>query len=310
MTTPRTAFLVLAHSNPEMLFRLCRALEPFPVMVHVDAKSDLAAFHPDRFAPPVKFIEDRVRVHWGGWSVVEATLRLIESALGLSAPVRRFVLLSGACFPTRSIHDLDCFLDESPYRNLIRAATLHDAGRAQQARLSRYWWFDRFDIVARRYSASDIVKLIMRKGLEWSTWPLRKDPSPFRQLIIPAVGSQWWSLSRDCARYVVETLRNNPDLVDFFRTSFAPDEIAIHSIVRASPFATETSPLEPWPKTGVAGLANLHLIDPSLTKIFDEKDYLRIRSTGCWFVRKVELPRSEALIEQLEADLMKGPGSR
>lgn len=305
MATPRTAFLILAHTQPEVLLRLCRALETFPVLVHVDAKSNLAAFRSDRFSPQVSFIENRVRVHWGGWSVVEATLRLIERALDLIPPVRRFVLLSGTCFPTRSVHNLDRFLDKAPYRNLIRAAALHEAGRAQQARLTRYWWFDQFDIVARRYSTSDVAKLIMRKGLEWSTWPFRKDPNLFRDLITPSMGSQWWSLDRDCAKYVVETFRNNPDLVEFFRTSFAPDEIAIHSVIRASRFAAETSALEPWPKNGVAGLANLHLIDPSLTKTFDEEDYPRIRSTECWFVRKIALPRSAALIERLEADLKK-----
>jgi hypothetical protein len=295
-------FLVLAHADPSMLARLCRALAPFPVIVHLDAKANAGEFGPVVDDSRVLFVENRVKVHWGGWSVVEATLRLIEAALAMRTSPDWLVLLSGACFPTKPPRELSAYLAGSAQRCLVRAARLHDAGAWQYSRVSRYWWFDSFDIPAGRYNWATIPRLSTRKAMELATYPFRKRPAEAAPGVILAVGSQWWAMDNACARHVLATFRERSDLVRFFRTSFAPDEIAIQSVIHSSDTLEGVGHIEPWPETGIAGLTNLHFVDPGLAKIFKDDDFERIVQADRWFVRKVDSRRSAGLLDRIERD--------
>jgi hypothetical protein len=109
------AYLILAHAADEQLRLLinelltdCRSR----VYLHLDAKVldlDWIKVHDtSRFV----LIPDRRVLNWGGSSIVEATTRLLQSALS-EVSNQRFVLLSGSCFPlgpVREINDHVCGL--------------------------------------------------------------------------------------------------------------------------------------------------------------------------------------------------------
>src|SRR5450759_2691405 len=106
-----TIFAVLAHGDPTTFNFLVESLAPWRMMVHVDAKTDI---HDYARADHVNYVEDRVSVHWGGFSVVEATLRIYREAIRLAQdPDEYIVLLSGACVPLRPIQELDEFFRNS-----------------------------------------------------------------------------------------------------------------------------------------------------------------------------------------------------
>src|SRR5258708_21864253 len=94
------AYLILAHSDPTQLRRLMKRLESDEAAfyIHVDGKVDLGAFKSAaQGINRVYFCEPRSKVTWAAFSVVEATLRLLETALaGEDQICNRFVLLSGA----------------------------------------------------------------------------------------------------------------------------------------------------------------------------------------------------------------------
>ena len=82
----RISYLVLAHNTPNHLRRLVHALEsPNSVFfIHVDRKFDISPFEEGLSQYNVTFLEDRVAVHWGDFSDVEATIKLIGEALDRS----------------------------------------------------------------------------------------------------------------------------------------------------------------------------------------------------------------------------------
>ena len=89
-------FLLLVHADPQQAKRLLRRLAPVGrCVVHVDAKSDVSAFRIDD--PRVSYVSDRVDVRWGAISQVEATLKLMRTALGQcdASQVSHFVLVRG-----------------------------------------------------------------------------------------------------------------------------------------------------------------------------------------------------------------------
>ena len=95
------AYLVLAHAADEQLQLLTGALLAdcrSRVYLHLDAKVFDLDWIEHQTDPRFALLTDRRVLNWGGYSIVEATMRLLRSALSETTN-QRFVLLSGTCFP-------------------------------------------------------------------------------------------------------------------------------------------------------------------------------------------------------------------
>ena len=109
----KVAYLVLAHNDPPTVRRLVTALQRdgASFYVHVDGKvsrDPFAAALDD--LPNVHFVES-VRVQWGAFSLVEATLRLMVRAHKDRSD--RYTLLSGSDYPIKSNDHIFEFLGRS-----------------------------------------------------------------------------------------------------------------------------------------------------------------------------------------------------
>jgi len=255
------AYLILAHEDPLHLGALIRRLDAAGVRfhVHVDAKADIAPFRRAVAAMPnVYFCEPRIAVTWAAFSVVEATLRLVEAVLDDSAVCERLVLVSGADYPLSTNCDIRRFFEQHPRRQFIRRFPILEADRDQLWKVRgrhfrelaprhSVWRFPLFGI--------ERALRIFPRGMP-PDWPLM-------------CGSQWWALTSDCARYCLEFARRQPDVLRFFRNVFAPDEIFFHSVVHNSIFACDAEPPEAFAKDvaesgSLAHYANLHHL-PDMT---------------------------------------------
>ena len=78
------AYLIAAHDNPKVVKQQVALLKADNVSfhIHVDAKTPIEPFENElKGEDSLWFITDRVNVYWGDFSQVEATLKLIGSAL-------------------------------------------------------------------------------------------------------------------------------------------------------------------------------------------------------------------------------------
>ncbi len=91
----KIAYLIVAHNNYEHLKRLITALDEHACRfyIHIDKKSPL----PHLKADNIIFLQDRVNVHWSGFSMVRVTLNLLHRAIADENDY--FVLISGADYP-------------------------------------------------------------------------------------------------------------------------------------------------------------------------------------------------------------------
>ncbi len=126
-------FVILAHSQPELARRLVYALAPYPVVIHVDSKADIGEFGS---LPRTTYVQDREKVHWGGLSVVKATIKLFEYALEIAEPDDHIVLLSGQCYPAAPPSDFAAYLLSAPYKQHCDAAEVFDGSYYSERRLS------------------------------------------------------------------------------------------------------------------------------------------------------------------------------
>lgn len=103
----RIAFCVLCHKYTPVLAELVHQLDApgNGLFIHVDGKADIGAFAALGKTVRVCFVEPRTKVYWGGFGMVESTLRLFSATR--DGGFRYVVLISGdtlPLYPAETIH--------------------------------------------------------------------------------------------------------------------------------------------------------------------------------------------------------------
>ena len=222
------AYLILAHAVNEELRLLIDALlsdQRSAVYLHIDAKIPDLGWLSDYSNPSLVVLPNRRIVNWAGYSVVDATLRLLRSALA-DASNRQFALLSGACFPLRSqksVNDRILSLSGPSVSLWGRVSPELRQGEG----LGRY-------IVTKVHLHDDHLLPPKRSGLHERVWSVYKKINarlPYeRKVDISDLwkGSQFFILDREYAKICAQP---PGELVQAMRYALAPDEIFFTTMI-------------------------------------------------------------------------------
>ena len=96
-----TAHLLLCHTPPHHLPLMAQRAPQHHFYVHYDAKSDAGGIAFLNGLPNVSVLPQRIDVRWGGFSMIEATLALMQAALA-QPQHQYFHLMSGDCLPLQT----------------------------------------------------------------------------------------------------------------------------------------------------------------------------------------------------------------
>lgn len=300
----KIAYLLMAHKQPSQVARLVTILDGHgrsDFYIHVDARSTTFMNSPSvdviREKSNVVFVTDRVPVYWGGYSVVEATLRLLRRAV----ETNRFdyaVLLSGQDFPIKSNGYVDSFFELHAGKEFISYTSLPPQvpywGPSIMERIECYWWVDE---VRRLFEATGSMRL---QKWGWGGYRrltssiYRRLPSLKRKFLpgmTPYGGATWFAISFLCARYVLDYVREHPEYCKFFRHTLVSDELFFHTLILNSKFrgnvVSDSLRFTEW-EAGASSPRVLTLVD------FD-----RLVQSDTLFARKIEMPSSAELLEKL-----------
>lgn len=217
----KIAYLMLAHTNPRHIKRMVETLscEDCSFFLHIDNKIDIGTFS-EISGPNVFFVRDRLTIYWAEYSLVEATLRLIRQALDCPLMPDYLVLLSGSDFPLRTKEYIHSFFDEHRGSEFISIVKI--PSREGGLRLSHI-------NVLRIPAAQPVLRFIVRlfSKLGFARLDYRKELRNMQ----PYGGSQWWALSSEACRYIVDFAQENADTCRFFAKTSAPDETFFHTIL-------------------------------------------------------------------------------
>jgi hypothetical protein len=226
----KLAILLLCHEPAKELNLLLS--NPFfisskvKVYIHYDAKrspadlKELLSHLPSNLQFSV--VLDRVDCRWGEFSLVKATHRLLKLALLDSDFVPDYLFLSsGSCTPFRPLASLLEFLRRRRGYDFIQT---HDISQSKWIKdgleSERYKYFFPFNFITQRRLFERATAL--QRQLRIS----RPAPKGLRIHF----GSQWFCLTRDTSSKVAHQL-DKPDLQNFFKHSWIPDEFAIQTLV-------------------------------------------------------------------------------
>jgi hypothetical protein len=221
----KIAYLMLVHSNPRLQKRAIDMLssDGSGFFIHVDAKSDITQFSSIR-GENVTFIQPRIPVYWGEFSIVRATMRLMQAALDSPQGYDYFVFLQGSDYPLRNGMYIQRFFAENRDLEFLSLVKMPAPGYP----LSR--------LEALRYPST-------KPFLRFATRALGKiglARRNYRRHLVglePYAGDAAWSLSGNACQYIVDFAIQHPQVEAFFQNTFmAPDEWFFHTILGNSSF--------------------------------------------------------------------------
>jgi hypothetical protein len=236
----KVAYLILAHNTANHLSRLVQALDSSNAafFIHVDRKVDISCFRKALPQRNVSFLEKRVPVYWGEFSIVQATINLIREAL-IRPPYPQYLcLLSGSDYPLRSPKYIESFF--SRYRdegrqfiNLVQMPC--EALGKPLSRLHGYWIQTPCNNPLVMRAVSRLNRMLNDR------YRLERDYHRVLRGLLPYGGSQWWALTEAACRYILSFVEARPDVVKFYRNTYIPDESFFHTIIGNSKFGERTA---------------------------------------------------------------------
>lgn len=208
----RIAYLVLAHKNAEQVKRLVSLLNG-DVYVHIDSKCDLKKFYISD--PKINYINQRINIKWGGFTMVNATLKLIKTARK-NWNYDFYVLLSGDDYPISSLNQLKSFLINNRKYSFIEYDKFEDKWQDLKGRYENYKIFENTNIVIK--VLQKIINTFINKR------------SMFRNMQAYK-GSQWWCLNAESIEYILEYINDNVSIIKYFKHTHIPDEMFFQTIL-------------------------------------------------------------------------------
>jgi len=162
--------------------------------------------------------------------------------------------LTGQDYPLRPIEDIEKAVATSPFDGYIQYAPVFpertpadaDWGAGPQYRLCSpfdtalrfdyaHRWFGRPTPAKQRWlrpvMITNLIQPWIRVSLGFSTVGIRRRNTIFNDNFICYGGSFFCILSAACARYARDFARANPDVVKYFRTMPAPDEVFLQTVL-------------------------------------------------------------------------------
>jgi hypothetical protein len=219
----KMCFLIAAHAKPEQFLRLVNALDypHFDIFAHINLKADERLF----YHPRVIFVKERIPCCWAHWTFTEAEINLLKTAYKHPQSYKYYSFITGQDYPIKSNEEIYSILSNSD-KELINCTSnpmVHWHKRYQR------YHFMKDNL--RHKMAQQVFRVLNR------ILPPRKFPAGYT----PYFGSSWWTLTEECAGYVLDVIEKEKKFCEFFRYATCVDEMFVHTIIGNSKFIKNTT---------------------------------------------------------------------
>lgn len=275
----KLAHLILAHKDPELLERLVKRLQHpnADIFIQLDTKANIGDFKYIENITNAQFIKDRTNIGYCCYSSIDATLRAMEEILLLKNDYSHINLISGQDYPLKPVEVIQEYLFSKPDTTFIHIASIdNDEWTDGKARFTKYSFGD-FKMPG-KYHLQGLVNAIM---------PPRKLPASLK----PYGRSQWLTITPFCAQYVIDYIKDHPDVRHYFELVWAVDEVFFQTILGNSPHRSK--------------LVNNNLrfieLDPGKRPInYTMADAVKLTTTKAFFARKFDRSVSTEVLNYLD----------
>lgn len=299
----KQVILIQAHKNMLQLHKLILYFEgKCDIFIHVDKKTEVSRKDLNELScmPGVKGVYRKYSVHWAGFSILRCELFLLEEALKHSNG-DYFHLLSGQDYPLQPLDEFLRFFHETDREGYIRSKQLpYDLfDDATFFRLKYYVLTDWLEAkpMDGKEKVLKIIKWQKKLGIK------RRIPDQLERLY---GGSAWFSISKRCAKYLVDYTHGHPSFFRRLKFTFYPEEVYVGTVLMNSCFAKNIENDEHlrcilWNNPG----RDFSPIDLTLEHLE------RILKCGkMFFARKLEYPSCKTLVEVIDRYMLESPSEK
>lgn len=285
----RHAYLVIAHKDDMTLRTLLHLLDDArnDIFLHMDAKNE--NWDKEGCLSTVKqagcFAIPRISVAWGGYTLIECALNLLEASTK-QGHYNFYHLLSGQDLPIKGQDEIHSFFDAHLGTEFVRYAE-KPIDCTQRVYGHRLW---------NKYGRYRTQRVLAHLDELWSMaehvvshpkydWEFQK-------------GDNWFSIGDSFARYVVSQRKK---VAEVFRNSWACDEVFLHTLLWNSPYKDKV-----YRQNGEYGCdAIQRLIDwkRGTPYCYRYSDLEELKSSPLLFARKFDCEIDPQIIEAI-ADLV------
>lgn len=281
------AYLILAHNEFELLKKLIETLdyEYNDIYIHIDKNAK--DFNAKKIIENIKksniyFIKRR-KLEWGGYSIVNAELALIEKAAEKSYSY--YHLLSGVDYPLMSQQKIHEFFEKNAGKEFIKINQYSYNPEIFHYRIKYYHFFQE---KLGRGNKKNIYHFLNRISLKIQTI-LNVDRRK-KQNWVYKKGSQWFSITEEFVGYILEKKKL---IKKQFKYTSCGDEIFLQTVLWNSKFRDRKANIiiryEVWEKWA------------SGPKILEKEDDIKLQESNAVFARKFSFfnDKSRQLVEKI-----------
>lgn len=278
----RMAHMLFVYKDPEQIARLVKKLSHpnFDFYVHVDAKIDQKPFEFLEGFDRVFLVKNRVKVRWAGLSFTQAVLNTMQEIFDTGRQYDFFNAMSGQDYPLVSTEHFYSFFEHQPGKNFF-AIEKEGSEWWEHAyiRVHKYHFTD-FDFKG-RYALQFLLNKIM---------PKRR--IPFNYTLYGSNRATWWTITSECANYLLKFIAENTKVKRFAKFTWAPDEYLIPTLIMNSPLRetviSENYRYIDWSEGG------------SNPKILTVNDFEALKKTDKLLARKFDIKIDTGILDLLD----------
>lgn len=282
------AYLIMAHTQPELLKKLLRMLddERNDIYLHIDSKAK--AYPLQEVAAVVKkskcIFTERTDVKWGSYSQIHCEMVLLKEATKTEHAY--YHLLSGMDLPIKSQDEIFAFFEKYDGLEFVD----EDFPQISEAALSRVKYTHKF--YGKAGSVQDILGALSVKGQKL----LGIDKTKKYGHIIFQKGRNWFSITHGLAKLAVD---KEEWVKDIFEQSVCGDEMFLQTVARNSEYAEKICNQNTMPNIPDTRYIDWERGSNNNPYIFRENDYEELKKSSALFARKFDLNIDKKIVEKL-----------
>ena len=235
----KIAIAMLCHKNVEQINALLRAMahDDIYFYIHVDKKRWHRSGNNNWKNVYVLNKDSSVDIQWGGFGMIEATLRLIETISQATAKFDYIWLMSGQDWPLRSANEIVEYVEQHRGEDFIEILPSDESFERG--------YFKRNDLYYPTWMVSNELHIKIVKHLILACDGRKKIHKIFKRkskIEKFYYGSQWWLLSSQTVNSMTQFLRSNKWFIDYFKNSLVPDESFFQTLYGMIDSVSEVKP--------------------------------------------------------------------
>lgn len=309
----KICYLIQTYKNPEQIYRLIRTIKKLSPDSQIIVSHDFSGCNLDVAAlqnlPGVQVFPGKGGR--GDFATVQRYFDTVEWLLNHNVDFNWLINVTGQDYPIQPLSKIESFLSETSYDGFIEYFEVFSKQSHWSIREGYSRYFYKYNQLISKISERqkkllnplkvvNYIQPFFRINFAYYSLILGvKILPPFNDKFICYGGSFFCTLSRKCINYLYNFIKDNPNIVDYYRNVCVPEESIIQSVLINSQLFNLCNDCKRY-----FDFSESHNGAP---RILTTNDYAFLVQSEYHFARKFDPAQDSHILDLLDARIMPNP---